>query len=43
MELIFGPSSQSGILRDELAEVTSRSRGEVLNAMHLRYLTPIQP
>lgn len=39
-ELIFGLSSLSGILLDELAEVTSRSRSEVLNAIHLRYLTP---
>jgi hypothetical protein len=38
-EIIFGLSSLSGILLDELAEVTGRSRDEVLHAVHLRYLT----
>lgn len=31
-------SSLSGILLDELAEVTGRSRGEVMPGLHLRYL-----
>jgi hypothetical protein len=39
-EVIFGMSSLSGILLDELAGVTGRSRGEVLHAVHLRYLDP---
>ncbi len=39
-EVIFGLSSLSGILLDELAGVTGRSRGEVLHAVHLRYLDP---
>lgn len=39
-EMIFGLSSLSGILLDELAEVTGRSRGEILHAVHLRYLNP---
>ncbi len=39
-EMIFGLSSLSGILLDELAEVTGRSRSEVLHAVHLRYLDP---
>lgn len=39
-EVIFGLSSLSGILLDELAEATGRSRGEVLHAVHLRYLDP---
>ncbi|HEY6423491.1 MAG TPA: hypothetical protein VIY28_09650 [Pseudonocardiaceae bacterium] len=39
-EMIFGLSSLSGILLDELAEVTGRSRGDVLHAVHLRYLDP---
>jgi hypothetical protein len=38
-EMIFGLSSLSGILLDELAETTGRSRGEVLHAVHRRYLT----
>lgn len=37
-EVMFGLSSLSGILLDELAEATGRSRGEVLHAVHLRYL-----
>ncbi len=37
-EMIFGLSSLSGILLDELAGVTGRSHGEVLHAVHLRYL-----
>jgi hypothetical protein len=39
-EMIFGLSSLSGILLDELAQTTGRSRGEVLHAVHLRYLDP---
>jgi iron/manganese superoxide dismutase-like protein len=39
-EMIFGLSSLSGILLDELAGVTGRSRGEVLHAVHRRYLDP---
>jgi hypothetical protein len=39
-EMIFGLSSLSGIPLDELAQVTSRSHGEVLHAVHLRYLDP---
>ncbi|MGH3938853.1 MAG: hypothetical protein ACRDTG_09495 [Pseudonocardiaceae bacterium] len=39
-EIIFGLSSLSGILLDELAEATDRSRGEVLHAVHRRYLNP---
>lgn len=39
-EMIFGLSSLSGILLDELAEVSGRSRGDVLHAVHLRYLKP---
>lgn len=41
-EMIFGLSSLSGILLDELAEATGRSRGEVLHAIHLRYLDPTE-
>lgn len=37
-EMMFGLSSLSGILLDEFAEVTGRSRGEVLHGVHLRYL-----
>ncbi|HZA17652.1 MAG TPA: hypothetical protein VE645_12335 [Pseudonocardiaceae bacterium] len=39
-QVIFGLSSLSGILLDELAGATGRSRGEVLHAVHLRYLDP---
>ena len=39
-EVIFGLSALSGILLDELTQVTGRSRGEVLHAVHLRYLNP---
>ncbi|MGH3928085.1 MAG: hypothetical protein ACRDTT_35360 [Pseudonocardiaceae bacterium] len=39
-EMIFGLSSLSGILLDELATATGRSRGEVLHAVHRRYLDP---
>jgi hypothetical protein len=38
--MMFGLSSLSGILLDELAQVTGRSHGEVLHAVHLRYLDP---
>jgi hypothetical protein len=39
-QVIFGLSSLSGILLDELAGATGRSHGEVLHAVHLRYLDP---
>ncbi|MEO7193239.1 MAG: hypothetical protein ABIZ05_00210 [Pseudonocardiaceae bacterium] len=39
-DMMFGMSSLSGILLDELAEATGRSRGDVLHAVHLRYLDP---
>ena len=39
-EVICGLSSLSGILFDEFAGVTGRFRGEVLHAVHLRYLDP---
>jgi hypothetical protein len=39
-DLMFGLSSLSGILLDELAQATGRSRGEVVHAVHLRYLDP---
>jgi hypothetical protein len=39
-DLMFGLSSLSGILLDELAQATGRSRGEILRAVHLRYLEP---
>ena len=39
-QMMFGLSSLSGILLDELADATGRSRGEVLHAVHLRYLDP---
>lgn len=39
-EMIFGLSSLSGILLDELADATGRSRSEVLHAVHRRYLDP---
>jgi hypothetical protein len=39
-EMVFGLSALSGILLDELTEVTGRSRPEVLHAVHLRYLDP---
>ncbi|MGH3870413.1 MAG: hypothetical protein ACRDSR_02695 [Pseudonocardiaceae bacterium] len=38
--MMFGLSSLSGILLDELAEATGRPRGEVLRAVYLRYLQP---
>lgn len=38
--MMFGLSSLSGILLDELAAVTARSRTEVLHGVHLRYLGP---
>lgn len=37
-QMMFGLSSLSGILLDDLAESTGRSRGEVLHAVHRRYL-----
>jgi cyanophycinase-like exopeptidase len=39
-EMMFGLSALSGILLDELAQATGRSCGEVLQAVHLRYLDP---
>jgi hypothetical protein len=39
-QMMFGLSSLSGILLDELAQVTGRSRSEVLHGVHLRYLGP---
>jgi hypothetical protein len=39
-DMMFGLSSLSGILLDELAQATGRSRGDVLHAVHLRYLDP---
>jgi hypothetical protein len=38
--MMFGLSSLSGILLDELAEVTGRSRGDVIHTVHRRYLDP---
>lgn len=38
VQMMFGLSSLSGILLDELAEATARSRGEVLHGVYLRYL-----
>jgi hypothetical protein len=37
-EVVFGLSALAGILLDELAQATGRPRGEVLHAVHLRYL-----
>ena len=39
-EMMFGLSSLSGILLDELAQATGRSHGEILHTIHLRYLDP---
>jgi hypothetical protein len=39
-EMMFGLASLSGILLAELADVTGRSRSEVLHNIHLRYLDP---
>jgi hypothetical protein len=39
-EVMFGLSSLSAILLDELADATGRSRGDVLHTIHLRYLDP---
>jgi hypothetical protein len=39
-DMMFGLSSLSGILLDDLAEATGRPRGELLHAVHLRYLDP---
>lgn len=38
-EMMFGLSSLSGILLDELAEVTGQSRTAILRSVHLRYLS----
>jgi hypothetical protein len=40
VQMMFGLSSLSGILLDELAAVTGRSRSEVLHGIHLHYLGP---
>jgi hypothetical protein len=37
-QMMFGLSSLSGILLDELASSSGRSRGEVLQGVHHRYL-----
>jgi hypothetical protein len=42
-QMMFGLSSLSGILLDELAQATGRSHGEVLHGVHLRYLNPGPP
>lgn len=39
-QMMFGLSSLSGILLDELASRSDRSHGEVLQAVHHRYLSP---
>ena len=39
-DMMFGLSSLSGILLDELAEATGQSHGEILHAVHRRYLDP---
>jgi hypothetical protein len=38
--MMFGLSSLSGILLDELAAITGQSRSELLHSVHLRYLGP---
>lgn len=42
-QMMFGLSSLSGILLDELAQVTGQSRGEVLRGVHRRYLSTEPP
>jgi hypothetical protein len=42
-QMMFGLSSLSGILLDELAQITGRPRGEVLHNVHQRYLNPSLP
>lgn len=39
-QMMFGLSSLSGILLDELADATGRSHSEVLHGVHRRYLDP---
>ena len=39
-QMMFGLSSLSGILLDELARRSARSHGEVLQEVHHRYLNP---
>lgn len=39
-QMMFGLSSLSGILLDELARRSDRSHGEVLQEVHHRYLKP---
>lgn len=41
-QMMFGLSSLSGILLDELARVSQRSHSEILQAVHHRYLNPIR-
>jgi hypothetical protein len=43
VQMMFGLSSLSGILLDELAQATGRSHGEVLHGVHLRYLNSGPP
>lgn len=38
-EVVFGMSSLSGILLDDLADATGRARGQVLNGVHRRHLS----
>jgi hypothetical protein len=39
-QMMFGLSSLSGILLDELAQATGQSRGALLRGVHRRYLHP---
>ena len=39
-QMMFGLSSLSGILLDELARVSDRSHSDVIQAVHHRYLNP---
>lgn len=39
-EILFGLSSLSGILLDELAAATGRTHSQVLNALHSSYVAP---
>lgn len=40
IQMMFGLSSLSGILLDELARSSGRSHSEILQAVHRRYLNP---
>jgi hypothetical protein len=42
-QMMFGLSSLSGILLDEFAQVTGRSRREVLHGVDVRYLNAPRP